>query len=365
VRMPEGLDISRTSNTSDFEANLREAFPESAHEAIGFYRNVSNGGQLNLSHLPLRFRRFIDVQLQTLLQCASDECAYEPAAATLDPRRSFWRIEGGPQSLIDTMVRSFKRSGGKLRLDSPVLRLAYRADGFPLGVDLLSGEQVTATRAIISNLTIWDTFGKLVGLSRTPRDISSQLKTLTGWGVYQMFMVLNEPAASRLPAETMLILTAVRPEGTYDPEDVQLVLSLSSKGLAGQNDARRNAVLSVHTRAQDWFSFHEDHTAHEGRDQSMLEQVWSRLHEAMPELGDGVDLVETATPQTFYETTRRKFGMIGRASGEAVAGADGSVTRSISSPFPNLWLVGDTVADGVGIEGVVESAWRTSLKILA
>jgi len=362
VRLPDGLDIPRTLNIREFEAKLRDVFPECADAAVELYRNVANAGQLNLAHLSLRFRRFIEVQLQTLLQCASDECSNQMAAAALDVRRKFWSIEGGAQSLIDTLLHSFKRSGGKLRLDSPVLRLAYGSDALPIGVDLLNGERVTARRAMISNLTLWDTFGKLLGPSRTPREISSQLKKLKAWGVYQSFLVLSEPAISRLPAERILILTAVRPEGTYDPEDVQLVLALAPAGT--QNDGHRNAVLSVYTRAQDWFSFHEDHSAHEERDQSMLEQVWSRLHAALPELGDAIELIETATPQTFYEATRRRFGMIGRASGVAMCGAGGSITRSITSPFQNLWLVGDTIADGIGIEGVVESAWRTALEVI-
>jgi len=364
VRMPDRLDIPRTSSLLEFEAKLRGAFPECADVAIEFYRNVSSGRLINPAHLSLPFRRFIDVQLQTLLQCAGDECSNHLAAAALDVRRRFWSIEGGAQSLINTLLRSFKRSGGKLRLDSPVLRLAYGSDAFPIGVDLLSGERVTATRAIISNLTLWDTFGKLVGPARTPREISSQLKTLKAWGVYQSFLVLSELAISRLPAERILIVTAVRPEGPYDPEEVQLVLSLAPLGKDQQDDARRNAVLSVYTRAPEWFSFHEDHSAHEERDQSMLEQVWSRLHEAMPELGDSVELIETATPQTFYETTRRRLGMIGRPSGDGLSGSAESMARPITSPFPNLWLVGDTVADGVGIEGVVASAWRTAMGIL-
>jgi phytoene dehydrogenase-like protein len=361
VRMPDGLDIPRTLNIPEFEANLREAFPECADTAVAFYRNA---GQMDLPRLPLRFRRFIDLQLQVFLQCASDECSYEAAVATLDPRRTFWNIEGGAQSLIDILVDSFKRSGGKLRLDSPVLRLAYGSDGSPIGIDLLNGERVTATRAIISNLTVWDTFGKLVGPARTPRDISSQLKMLRGWGVYQLFLLLNERAISRLPAERILMLTAVRPEGTYDPEDGQLVLALSPPNHNQQNDARRTAVVSLYTRAQDWFSFHEDHTAHEERDQSMLEQVWSRLHEAMPELGDEIELIETATPQTYYESTRRRFGMIGRAQPDGGSASGQSITQSIKSPFPNLLLVGDTVADGIGLEGVVESAWRTAQQIV-
>src|SRR5204862_178981 len=84
-----------------------------------------------------------------------------------------WEPEGGVQSLIDALVESFRHNGGKLRLSSPVLRLAYGPDGSPIGVDLLNGERVAATRAIVSNLTIWDTYGKLIGPARTPRQMSS------------------------------------------------------------------------------------------------------------------------------------------------------------------------------------------------
>src|SRR5215831_6945086 len=100
VRMPDGLDIPRTSDIPGFEAKLREVFPECADAAIEFYRNLTNAGRLDLAPLSLRFRGFIDVQLQTFLQCASDECSYEAAATTLDLRRAFWSIAGGAQSLI-------------------------------------------------------------------------------------------------------------------------------------------------------------------------------------------------------------------------------------------------------------------------
>jgi len=52
-------------------------------------------------------------------------------------------------------------------------------------------------------------------------------------------------------------------------------------------DGAISATLSAYTNVDDWFSFHEDHAAHEERDQSMLERVWSRMHRAIPELGDG------------------------------------------------------------------------------
>ena len=117
--------------------------------------------------------------------------------------------------------------------------------------------------------------------------------------------------------------------------------------------------MSVYTNAEDWFSFHEDHAAHEERDQAMLERVWSRMHRAIRELGSEIELIETATPQTFYEATRRRFGMIGRVASVSGFAAEGTLTR----PYPNVFLVGDTVSEGLGLESIIQSAWSISNRI--
>ena len=63
-----------------------------------------------------------------------------------------------------------------------------------VGVDLLSGERVFAKKAIVSNLTVWDTYGKLVGLNRTPPEIKKRLNTLHGTGVYVVYASIEESA---------------------------------------------------------------------------------------------------------------------------------------------------------------------------
>ncbi len=83
-----------------------------------------------------------------------------------------------------------------------------------------------------------------------------------------------------------------------------------------------------------------------------MELIWARLHAAMPELGDGVEVIETVTPQTFYETTRRKFGMVG---GLCASGASVS-EYSLRTIFPNVFLVGDTVSSVPDLAGISESA---------
>jgi phytoene dehydrogenase-like protein len=360
VRLPDGVEVPVVEDLEQYENNLAVAFPECSTAAIDFYRNLSQVAagtkpdlarefvSAHLNKCSLRFRRFIDVQMQTFAQRSSDECSYETAAVALAPGK-FWSIEGGAQSLTDVLAESLKASGGTLRLNSPVLRLAFGPDGAPVGVDLLNGERVIATQAIISNLTAWDTYGKLIGMSRTPAAVSSQLKQMRAWGAYQIFLSMDRAAATRLSSRRILALTDWQENESYNPEFNQFVLSVPEDFDSRTNEGPIPVTLSTFTNVEDWFSFHEDHSAHEEQDQSVLETIWARLHATMPELGDSVEVIETATPQTFYENTRRKFGMIGQPSP--------STPSLRTTPFPNVFLVSDTIAASADVAGVLDLAF--------
>ncbi|MDX6577638.1 MAG: hypothetical protein QOE96_3591 [Blastocatellia bacterium] len=365
VRLPDGADVPVGDSVSHFEDNLRSAFPECSEAAVAFYQlldqidssrvNKTVGSAPLTTHLTNcsgRFKRFIDVQLQSFIQVASEQCALKQAATTLiTPRRGMWAIRGGAQGLADALGESMKKSGGSLRLNSPVLRLAYGSDGLPTGVDLLSGERVTAQRAIVSNLTVWDTYGKLIGLSRTPKTISAELKQRQGWGAYLLFLSMDRTAASRLSSSRILALTDWQEDQTYSPDQAQFVFAAASPDDARGPDDKLAVTVSTFTNAEDWFAFHQDENAHEEQDKSTLEPLWTRIHAAMPELGGSVEVIETATPRSFYEDTRRKFGMVGRANGSV--GNPGGTSRTI---FPNVFLVGDTVSAEAGLAGISQSA---------
>jgi phytoene dehydrogenase-like protein len=368
VRLPDQTEIAVSDKLDDFEDSLRSAFPECAQAAVSFYRKlaeIDSGGEsdsmlssektpASIANCSMRFRCFVDVQLQTFLQSTSAHCSLRLAAASLTaPRRGIWAIRGGAQSLADALVESFKSSGGSLRLDSPVLRLAYDSGGHPIGVDLLSGERVTATRAIVSNLTVWDTYGKLIGLGRTPSSISAQLKQLTAWGAYLLFIGMDRDAAARLSSNRILALTDWQRNSTYSPES-QFTFAVAPQWDARAPEGKLAASVSTFTNVADWFAFHEDETAHEEQDQSVLESVWSRLHAAMPELGDAIEVIETATPRTFYENTRRRLGIIGRPSRFlSVPNNEDPVGQTI---FPNVFMIGDTSRSGPGLAGVSSAA---------
>lgn len=369
VRLSDQTQVVVSDDVERFAQNLSDAFPECTDAAISFYREVWAADESNpdltgsvadhLAGSSPRFRSFIEAQLQIFSQCSAETCSYSNAATTLTlPRHGLYSIRGGAEGLARVLMESIEKSGGTIRLNAPVLRLAYASDGMPQGVDLLSGETVVATRAIVSNLTVWDTYGKLVGLNRTPAEISRQLKLLGGWGAYLMFLALDESANQRLPLDHILAVNDLGGENA-NPADGQFIFSVAPTWDPRAQAGKRAVTVWALANSDDWFAFHHDNTEHEQLDQATLENWWTRLHRALPELGDSVEAIETVTPRSFYETTRRKFGMVGSPHTP-----EGDVWRSCRTPFPNLFLVGDTVSFVGGLHGVALSA-RTLADALA
>jgi phytoene dehydrogenase-like protein len=247
-----------------------------------------------------------------------------------------YSIAGGPASLAERLAESIKVSGGRVRLNSPVLRLAYDETGGATGVDLLSGERVFATNAIISNLTVWDTYGKLVGLNRTPLEIKKHMNTLTGTGVYVIYASIEEAAVARLPSKRMLVKDSAG----------EFTLTISSDQTAPRG--KRPATFTTRTDVEPWFSYQSSEEDYEEWDQAALEEFWQRIHAALPELGSDIEIIETANPRTYYDLTRRKLGM--------VLGVEQNSGASSRTFLPNLFMVGDTISPGATLDAVVSSA---------
>jgi phytoene dehydrogenase-like protein len=388
VRLARDQDIRLKKDEAEFFDELRNAFPECPQAAIEFYKQVDRVWQFryqqaqtkfdtgflaqawrriwpskpgsNLADFTTRtalsfagsassrFQRFIDAQLRAFLHTSIDRCAFLAACDALSlARRDLYAIESGVATLAERLAESIKVAGGSVRLDSPVLRLAYDKGGHAIGVDLLSGETVLAKRAIISNLTIWDTYGKLVGLNNTPSAVKSELRKLQSSGAYLIYANVDNAAVARLPARNFLVATDEATEGME--LSGEFTVTIGPKNSNGSHPGTIKTACEV----APWFSFQSSEEDYEEWDQSALESLWDRLHHALPELGSGIEVIETANPRTCYDLTRRKLGMVmGVESAlESLCRADQHVTT-----IPNVYIVGDTVAGAPTIAGVVESS---------
>lgn len=398
VRLEDGADVRVGGGVEEFEERLRAAFPECAVAAARFYREAIEAGdalrRAARKHPPLanasklrrlalaaaeptaarlvfarerdavarhlgdastRFRRFVDAQLQMFAQSSADECPYPYGAVVLtEPLRGMHALKGGGAALAAALASAFEAHGGTLRLNAHALRLAYDSRGRAAGVELLSGETVEATRAVVSNLTVWDTYGKLIGLGRTPADVRARLKNWRGRGAYQVFVGVEEDAARRLPSERVLAVGEPREDESFGHEDSQMMFGVAPAWDARAPAGSRAATLNTFTEADEWFSFHEDESEHEELDRRFLEERWARLHAALPELGAGCEVIETATPRTFYERTRRRLGMVGGIIQSPGGGGYAGPTHRTT--LDNLFLVGDTAFPGVSVAAVTHSA---------
>ncbi|MEJ7710308.1 MAG: hypothetical protein WKF84_10690 [Pyrinomonadaceae bacterium] len=244
-----------------------------------------------------------------------------------------------------------------MRLNATALRLAYTSSGVPKGVTLLSGESVAAKRAIVSNLTIWDTYGKLIGPERTPSEVRARLKSLRGWGRYSIHLGLRQDAASSLVADHFIGALKCDEPGVSSTEESLFMLSVAPAWDSRAPKGQRAATISKLVNVDQWFAFHDDESQHERQDDETLEAWWGCLSRAFPEELSASEIIETSTPLTLYESTRRKLGMAGAPSfvTSSSLGRDfASFTHRTS--LRNLFMVGDTVFPGQGAAAVSHSA---------
>jgi len=361
VRLSDLTEIRLRKDPTEFAGELRAVFSECASEAIRFYEtveqassNLSTDTVLNCaSATSPRFQRFIDAQLRAFIQTPIDGCAFIPGCNALKlPRQNLYEIVGGPATLAESLAQAITKAGGKVRLNSPVLRLAYDESGKAIGVDLLSGERVFATRAVISNMTIWDTYGKLIGLNRTPSDLKKKMARLNSKGAYLLYASLDSSAIERLPAKYFLACADSTAENLESAD-----LTFATSALASV-PGKTAVTVKVNCPVTDWFAFQSSLEDSEAWDQQAMERVWSSLHGAVPGLGASIEIIETANPQTFYNETRRKLGMVLGVEQTHEALLLGSETT-----LPNVFMVGDT-ACSVGVASVAMGSARLAQQLL-
>src|SRR5258705_3461023 len=176
VRLLDGTDIRLSKDDGPYFEQLRKAFPECGDGAFEFYNAVEKvvgnkpfregTGAVTFSarigqtigafwrkpssirettdrvalhyasHTSDRFRTFIDSQLRAFLHTPLERCSFPAASVALTlPRKQLYSIAGGPAALAERLAEAIKQSGGVVRLNSPVLRLAYDNSGRATGVD--------------------------------------------------------------------------------------------------------------------------------------------------------------------------------------------------------------------------------------
>jgi phytoene dehydrogenase-like protein len=100
---------------------------------------------------------------------------------------------GGGDSLVDALVRLVHDHGGVCETDRDVERIVVR-DGEATGVGLADGAEVTATRAVIANVTPTQLYGRLLDGDVAPPVAERARRFRYGRSEMQIHYALSEPA---------------------------------------------------------------------------------------------------------------------------------------------------------------------------
>jgi phytoene dehydrogenase-like protein len=149
---------------------------------------------------------------------------------------------------------------------------------------------------------------------------------------------------TRLPGERFL-LCSHEADDTLASSDIAFATSSVRSG-----SGKRAVTLKANCPVNEWFAFQSSPEDFEEWDQAALELVWTRLHQALPELGQDIEIIETANPGTFYEDTRRKLGMV-----MGIEQATGLPRLGYQTTLPNVFMIGDTISPAT-MADVCESA---------
>lgn len=250
---------------------------------------------------------------------------------------------GGSEALVNALVRGLKRWGGELRLGSHVEKILVEGDR-AVGVKLRRGERLYAP-IVISNATLWDTYGHLLDANDLPASFRQKaLKT----PVVDSFMHLH---------------LGIRAEGLTDLAIHHVVMNRGDRDLTDPGNTCMISIPSVldpslappgkhviHAYTlEPWTGWQRDDT-YETRKRQRAEPLYQALAQVIPDIRDRVEVELIGTPLTHQRFLRRYRGTYGPA-----ITADTGLFPSHQTPLPGLLRVGDSTLPGIGVPAVAAS----------
>lgn len=114
---------------------------------------------------------------------------------------------GGAQAIADAMIRKLEAHGGRLRLGARASAITVR-DGRACAVVLADGEEIRASKAIVSDTSAPALLGRLVDQKHIPGRIVRKMRRFPiGWGTFKVDWALSGPVpwTSQLAREAAVV----------------------------------------------------------------------------------------------------------------------------------------------------------------
>lgn len=298
------------------------------------------------------FSKFLDEQLLITTQSRASVAPMLTASMGLAyPTETYYPV-GGMYKPAELILEKFKGLGGELILKEKVIKITRYKEGYR--VETKKGNSYFA-KGIISNIPIWN-LAEITEGNIQKYFLKKSRKFPEAPGAF----TLNFAIESKAPLESLYYQIHSRTQIPYCEAGAFFVSFSHSEDRGKTPDGFRTVTISTHTNPKDWIGLTKE--SYNQKKEITSKFILSEFDFVFPELSGANKLFAlAATPDTFEFYTSRKNGFVG--------GIPHSIHSNLLfmtpnlTPFPDLFMVGDTVFPGQGIPAVTLGAINVVTRI--
>ena len=256
---------------------------------------------------------------------------------------------GGSGAIVDALIRGITKHGGEIIYNAHVEQVLV-VNKKAAGVRLTNGKEIRASKAVVSNASIWNTL-PLIPQGALPKSfIEDRSKTPECESFMHLHLGIDAMGLEKL--ECHYIVVNDWDKGVTAPQNV-VVISIPSVLDPSLAPADKHAI-HVYTPGNEpyqlWAGMDRRSEAYQKLKQERSEIMWQGLERVIPNIRDRAELTLVGTPLTHQRYLRRHHGSYGPAHQAGKALFPGSTT-----PLSGLLCCGDSTFPGIGIPAVAAS----------
>lgn len=262
---------------------------------------------------------------------------------------------GGSGAIIDALVRGLKKYGGQLLLNAHVEQIIVQ-NNRAVGVRLRNNKTLQATKAVISNASIWDTLN-LVPDGAIPNSYRKGRQATPQCDSFMHFHLGIDATHIRSDLACHYIVVNDWEKGITTPQNI-VVISIPSV-LDSSLAPSGKHVIHAYTPGNEPYHFWEGMDRHSPeyakQKQERSQVIWKALERVIPDIRSRCEVTLMGTPLTHERFLRRHRGTYGPAIAAGKEFFPGSNT-----PLEGLYCCGDSTFPGIGIPAVAASGMITA-----
>lgn len=258
--------------------------------------------------------------------------------------------QGGSAALVNALVRGLHKYGGELRLNSHVEEILLDGDR-ATGICLRNGDKIRATKAVISNASVWDTLKLLPKLpSRFQSFVDKRQQTPECDSFMHLHLGIDASGLDALACHYIVVNDWSK--GINAPQNVVLISipSVLDPSLAPVGKHTVHVYTPGNEPYHLWAGLERKSDEYAQLKQQRSEVMWRALERVIPDVRSRCQVTLIGTPLTHSRFLRRHHG----SYGPAIHAGQG-VFPGPRTPIKHLWCCGDSTFPGIGLPAVAAS----------